>query len=175
MTSPATPSGFARRHRADARDLSEQVSCQCRCGLDEVLAVVENHELGALAQSLRDGAHQVRTRPIGAAERRGHRSLDVGLLVERCQLAEPDAVEPALGPASRLNCQAGLTDSAGTCECHEARCFEQGGHFCQFLGSWNEARQVFGEIVLSLPRRCRAGRLPGWLSAEGSSCRRTAP
>ncbi len=180
----------ARRQDVDARAAPEQLVRDAGDVADQVLAVVEDDERGAVGERVEDAVQRVggrHPRRGGALEQRGlaqaergeDRGPDAAGLDDRGELDEPDAVG-RVGQVVRpgLARQPGLPGPARAEERDEPVVADRLGDARELLGAADEARQRRAQVragrpggrVLRRRRRGRGGRR-GDLAAQDREVR----
>ena len=133
----------AGRQHGQVRAAAEQSLGEARDRLDQVLAVVEQEQLPAIADVLGEGDLR---RPVGGepgVQRLGDRRADQLGLAERRQLDRPDPVGEILPPLARkLQRQPGLAAAAGPGQGEEPRVAQQRRDLGQLALAADEAGQL---------------------------------
>ena len=138
----------ARREQRDVRAVPEQGVGELGARVDDVLAVVEQHQQGALADRVGQRGDQRLVGVRGDAEHVGDRDRYQVLVVQRGEIGEPDAVPRAVQqPGRDLEPEPGLARPARAGERDQAGGGDQPAYLGQLGVAADEARHLGRQVV----------------------------
>src|SRR5262249_54450279 len=118
---------------AELRAASEQGAREDRAGLDQVLAVVQDDQTGALAQAM---SKLVGLAPLSQSDCGGRCTGRPPCVAQAGSLYVPDTA--GRSPPSQLDAQAGLANSGCTCQCQQPRGGQQSPSFSELATTSHE-------------------------------------